>query len=167
MAGWLLRPAPGGRAGIGLAAAFTVGLAFLGDARRTDAFFAGFFLTVLVFLRVAALVAGFLRFALVLPLAFFPQWIWLSPPRHRAWSAWGRPHDPRSFSLASSGSDQARPRSRAEPLAAQGLHRRATPRSLRASSRRMPLPLARLNLDAHASASAAAQALSRRCPARC
>jgi hypothetical protein len=166
MAGWLLRPAPAGGLASSLAAAFTVGLAFLGDARRTDAFSAGFFLTVLVFLRVAALVAGFLRFALVLSLAFFPQWIRLLPPRHRAWSAWGRPHDPRSFSLASSGSAQARPRSRAEPLA-QGLHRRATPRSLRASSRRMPLPLARLNLDAHASASAAAQALSRRCPARC
>ena len=47
------------------------GLAFLGDARRTGAFFARFFLTVLVFLRVAALVAVVLRFALVLPLAFF------------------------------------------------------------------------------------------------
>jgi hypothetical protein len=67
----------GGLAGVGLTAAFAVGLAFFGDARRTDAFFAGFFLivlvflTVVVFLRVAALVAGvFLRFALVLPLAF-------------------------------------------------------------------------------------------------
>ena len=54
-----------------------VGLAFLGDARRTGAFFAGFFLmvlvflTVVVFLRVAALEPGiFLRFALSLPLAF-------------------------------------------------------------------------------------------------
>jgi len=60
-----------------LTAAFAVDLAFLGDARRTGAFFAGFFLivlgflTVVVFLRVAALVMGvFLRFALVLPLAF-------------------------------------------------------------------------------------------------
>jgi hypothetical protein len=48
------------------------GVAFLGDARRTGAFFARSFLTVLVFLRVAALVTVvFLRFALVLPLAFF------------------------------------------------------------------------------------------------
>ena len=54
------------------AAALAVGLAFLGDARRTGAFFTGFFLTVLVFLRVAALVTrGFLRVALVLLLAFF------------------------------------------------------------------------------------------------
>jgi hypothetical protein len=60
-----------------LTAAFAVGLAFLGDARRTGAFFAGFFLIVLVFLavvvflRVAAFVTGvFLRFVLVLPLAF-------------------------------------------------------------------------------------------------
>jgi len=67
----------GGLAGVGLTAAFAVGLAFLGDARRTGAFFAGFFLmvlvflTVVVFLRVAALEAGvFLRFALSLPLAF-------------------------------------------------------------------------------------------------
>jgi hypothetical protein len=55
-----------------LTAASAVGLAFLGDARRISAFFAGFFLTVVVFLRVVALVIGvFLRFALVLPLAFF------------------------------------------------------------------------------------------------
>jgi hypothetical protein len=60
-----------------LTAAFAVGLAFLGDARRTGAFFAGFFLmvlvflTVVVFLRVAALEARvFLRLALSLPLAF-------------------------------------------------------------------------------------------------
>jgi hypothetical protein len=59
-------------AGVGLTATFAVVLAFLGDARRTSAFFAGFFLTVVVFLRVVALVIGvFLRFALVLPLAFF------------------------------------------------------------------------------------------------
>jgi hypothetical protein len=62
----------GGRAGLGLAPAFAVGLAFLGDARRTGGFFTGFFLAVLVFLRVAALVTrGFLRVALVLLLAFF------------------------------------------------------------------------------------------------
>ena len=55
-----------------MTAAFAVGLAFSGDARRTGAFFAGFFLivlvflTVVVFLRAAALVTGvFLRFALV------------------------------------------------------------------------------------------------------
>jgi hypothetical protein len=40
--------------GVGLTAAFAVGLAFLSDARRTGAFFAGFFLTVVVFLRVAS-----------------------------------------------------------------------------------------------------------------
>jgi hypothetical protein len=33
----------GGLTGVGLTAAFAVGLAFLGDARRTGAFFAGFF----------------------------------------------------------------------------------------------------------------------------
>ena len=44
----------GGLGGVGLTAAFAVGLAFLGDARRTGAFFAGFFLTVVVFLRVAS-----------------------------------------------------------------------------------------------------------------
>ena len=61
-----------GLAGLGLAAALAGGMAFLGDARRTGAFFAGFFLAVAVFLRVVALVTGaFLRFALVLPLAFF------------------------------------------------------------------------------------------------
>jgi hypothetical protein len=54
-----------------LTAAFAVGLAFLGDARRTGAFFAGFFLTVVVFPRVAALTGVFFRFGLVLPLAFF------------------------------------------------------------------------------------------------
>ena len=61
----------GGLTGVGLTAAFTVGLAFLGDARRSGAFFADFFLIVLVFLtvvaflRVAALVTGvFLRLAL-------------------------------------------------------------------------------------------------------
>ncbi len=68
----------GERPGVGLTAAFAVDLAFLGDAPRTGAFFAGFFLVVLVFLtvavflRVAVLVTGvFLRLALVLPLAFF------------------------------------------------------------------------------------------------
>jgi hypothetical protein len=40
----------GGLAGVGLIAASTVGLAFLDDARRSGAFFAGFFLIVLVFL---------------------------------------------------------------------------------------------------------------------
>jgi hypothetical protein len=55
-----------------LTAAFAIGLAFLGDTRRRGAFFADFFLivlgflTVVVFLRVAALVTGvFLRFALL------------------------------------------------------------------------------------------------------
>src|SRR5205807_2797015 len=68
----------GGRVGFRLIAAFAVGLAFRGDARRTGAFFAGLFLVVLAFLavavffRVAALATGvFLRFALALPLAFF------------------------------------------------------------------------------------------------
>jgi hypothetical protein len=61
----------GGLAGLGLTAAFAVGVAFLGDERRTNAFFAGFFLAVAVFPRVVALVRDFLRFALVLPLAFF------------------------------------------------------------------------------------------------
>ena len=72
----------GGLTGVGLTAAFAVGLAFLGDARRTGAFFAGFFLAVLVFLRVAALVTGvLLRFALVLPLAFFLVAIYNLPIR--------------------------------------------------------------------------------------
>ena len=48
----------GGLAGLGLTAAFAVGVAFLGDERRTNAFFAGFFLAVAVFLRVVALVTG-------------------------------------------------------------------------------------------------------------
>ena len=61
----------GGLGGVGLTAAFAVGLAFLGDARRTGAFFAGFFLTVVVFLRVASLTGVFFRFALVLRLAVF------------------------------------------------------------------------------------------------
>jgi hypothetical protein len=66
----------GGLAGLGLTAAFAVGVAFLGDERRTSAFFAAFFLAA-VFLRVVALVTGgFLRFALVLPLAFFLVGIW-------------------------------------------------------------------------------------------
>jgi hypothetical protein len=61
----------GGLADVGLTAAFTVGLAFLGDPRLTGAFFAGFFLTVAVFLRVVPLVTGaFLPFALVLRLTF-------------------------------------------------------------------------------------------------
>jgi hypothetical protein len=59
-----------GLAGVGLTVDFAVGLAFLGDARRS-AFFAGFFLTVVVFLRVAALTGAFFRFVLVLPFAFF------------------------------------------------------------------------------------------------
>ena len=61
----------GGPAGVGSSAAFAVGLAFLGDARRTGAFFAGLFLTVVVLLRVVALTGVFFRFVLVLPLAFF------------------------------------------------------------------------------------------------
>ena len=56
-------------------------LGFLGDERRTSAFFAAFFLAA-VFLRVVALVTGgFLRFALVLPLAIFLVGIWSLPPR--------------------------------------------------------------------------------------
>ncbi len=76
----------GGLGGVGLTAAFAVGPAFLGDARRTGAFFAGFFLTVLVFLtllvflRVAAFVTRvFLRFALLL--AFFLVAIYSLPIR--------------------------------------------------------------------------------------
>ncbi|MGA6997638.1 MAG: hypothetical protein WBZ22_15500, partial [Pseudolabrys sp.] len=62
----------GGLAGLGLTAASAVGVAFLGNERRTNTFFAGFFLAVAVFLRVVALVTrDFLRFALVLSLAFF------------------------------------------------------------------------------------------------
>ena len=67
----LLRGPSDGLAGVGSTADFAVGLGFLGDARRTGAFFAGFFLTVVVFLRVAALTGAFFRFALVLPLASF------------------------------------------------------------------------------------------------
>jgi hypothetical protein len=71
-----------GLVGVGLPAAFAVGLELLGDARRTGAFFAGCFLTVLVFLRGAVLVArGFLRFALALPLAFFLVAIYSLPVR--------------------------------------------------------------------------------------
>jgi hypothetical protein len=59
-------------AGLGLTAAFALSVAFLGDERRTSAFFAGFFLAVAVFLRVVALVTwDFLRFVLVLSFAFF------------------------------------------------------------------------------------------------
>jgi hypothetical protein len=61
----------GGLAGVGFTADLAVGLAFLGDARRTGAFLAGFFLTVVVFLRVAALTGLCFRFAVALPLAFF------------------------------------------------------------------------------------------------
>jgi hypothetical protein len=52
----------GGLAGVGLIAVFAVGLAFLDDTCRSGAFFAGFlltaliFLTLLVFVRAAALV---------------------------------------------------------------------------------------------------------------
>src|SRR5262249_17357224 len=47
-------------------------MAFFGDARRAGAFFASFFLTFVVLLRVVALVGEiFLRFALALLLAFF------------------------------------------------------------------------------------------------
>ena len=62
--------------GVGSTATFALGLAFSGDTRGKGAFFAGFFLIVLVFLtvvaflRVAALMpCFFLRLAL--PLAFF------------------------------------------------------------------------------------------------
>jgi hypothetical protein len=68
----------GGLIGVGLTAAFAIGLAFLADARWRGAFFGAFFLIVLVllanvvFFRVAAFVPGvFLRFAVPLPLAFF------------------------------------------------------------------------------------------------
>ena len=62
----------GGLAEAGLTAAFAIGLAVLGDARRTSAFFAGFFLAVVVFLRMVALVTeAFFRFALVLRSTFF------------------------------------------------------------------------------------------------
>jgi hypothetical protein len=74
-----------GPADLGLTAAFPAGVAFLADERRTNAFFAGFFLAA-VFLRVVALVTGgFLRFALVLPLAFFFVGIWslLNKPSYR------------------------------------------------------------------------------------
>jgi hypothetical protein len=60
----------GGLVGVGLTATFGAGVAFLRDAR--DAFIAGLFLTVLVFLRVAGLAAGvFLRFAFVFALVLF------------------------------------------------------------------------------------------------
>ena len=69
------------------------GLAFLGDARRAGAFFARFFLTVLVFLRVAALVTVvFLRFALVLPLPFFLIAIYSLPIRVSSLALRGCPH---------------------------------------------------------------------------
>ena len=61
----------------GSAGGVGVGLAFLGDAPRSGAFFLALLLTVLVFLavvvflRVDALTAAFLRFVLVFPLAFF------------------------------------------------------------------------------------------------
>ena len=74
-----------GPADLGLTAAFPAGVAFLADERRTNAFFAVFFLAA-VFLRVVALVTGgFLRFALVLPLAFFFVGIWslLNKPSYR------------------------------------------------------------------------------------
>ena len=51
-----------------------VGLAFLGDPPRSGTFFLAFLLIVLavvVFLRVDALTAAFLRFALVFPVTFF------------------------------------------------------------------------------------------------
>ena len=44
----------GGLTGVGLIAAFAAGLAFFGDARRAGTFFASFFLTFVVFLRVVA-----------------------------------------------------------------------------------------------------------------
>jgi hypothetical protein len=62
----------GGLTGVGLAAAFAVGVAFLGDARRTSVFSAGFFLTAMVFLRAVALpTTVFLRFGFALRLFFF------------------------------------------------------------------------------------------------
>ena len=59
----------GGLAGVGFTADFAVGLAFL-NARRTGAFLAGFFLTVEVFLRVAALTGLCFRFALAFAFGF-------------------------------------------------------------------------------------------------
>ena len=59
----------------GSAGVVGVGLAFLGDAPRSGAFFLALtvlvFLAVVVFLRVDALTAAFLCFVLVFPLAFF------------------------------------------------------------------------------------------------
>src|SRR5262249_59274757 len=62
----------GGLTGVGLIAAFAAGLGFFGGARRAGAFFASFFLSFLVFLRVVASVGeGFFRFGFVFPFAFF------------------------------------------------------------------------------------------------
>jgi hypothetical protein len=80
-----------GGVGVGLTA---FGLAFLGDPPRSGAFFLAFLLIVLVFpavvvfLRVDALTAAFLRFALVFPVAFFRVAITapLKPPPGYPWS---------------------------------------------------------------------------------
>ncbi|MGA7910807.1 MAG: hypothetical protein WCC30_04575 [Candidatus Dormiibacterota bacterium] len=73
-----------------MTAAFTVGLAFLGDPRLTGSFFAGFLLTVAVFRRGVALVSGaFLRLALVLRLTFFLFAIYSLP--------WGFPKEGRDY----------------------------------------------------------------------
>ena len=57
--------------GVGSTATFAVGLAFSGDTRGKGAFFAGFFLIVLVFLTVVA----FLRVAALMP-CFFLRLAW-------------------------------------------------------------------------------------------
>jgi len=97
----------GGLTGVGLIAAFAAGLTFFGDVRRAGAFFAGFFLTFLVFQRVVASVGKiFLRFALVLPLAFFLVAIYSLPGVCRRTTSIPRParsssgdHRVRSFML--------------------------------------------------------------------
>src|SRR5262245_34966664 len=73
-------------------AAFAAGPAFFGDARRAGAFFASFFLTFVVFLRVVAPVGEvFLRFGLVLPLAFFLVAIYILPTVCRRTTSIPRP----------------------------------------------------------------------------
>jgi hypothetical protein len=71
-------------ADVDLTVAFAVGRAFLGDARRTGAFFTDFFLAFAVVLRVVPLVASvFLRFTLALPLDFFLVAIYSLPQVRR------------------------------------------------------------------------------------
>src|SRR5262249_32425194 len=97
----------GGLTGGGLIAAVAGGLAFFGDARRGGAFFARFFLTFVVLLRVVAFVGeGFFGFALVLPLAFFLVAIYSLPSVCRRTTSIPRPgrsssgdHRIRSFML--------------------------------------------------------------------